>query len=120
MINEQEFPPVFEDIAEGLAYMDEQEAKIIAEMEEEARQRMELDAEDPTQQQYFLRLDRRTVVRNEKEYVGCQLHGVPMKVVSYAHALQALKDEDARERAKQKAKQKKKTAKASRKKNRRR
>lgn len=112
--------PVFDDPAEGLAYMDEQAARVVAELEAEARERMQLDAEDPSQQNYYMRTDKLTVVKDEQEYVGCLRHGVKMKIVTYAHALQLLKDEDARFRQKQKDKRKKKTLKAARKKNRKR
>lgn len=111
--------PVFEDIGEGLSYMDEQERAAIAEMEEEARQRMEADAQDPRKQNYFMRTDTNTVVKDEQEYVRCQLKGVQMRVIPYGHALQLLKEEEARKRQRQKAKRKKKDAKASKKRNRR-
>lgn len=110
--------PNFEDIGEGLAYMDELRDAEIARMEEEARVRMQADQGDPTTQQYFLRLDRKTVVKNEEEYVRCQLQGVQMKVIPYSFALQALKEEDARKRQEKKAKAKRKNAAKARRKNR--
>lgn len=114
-----EASPVFENISEGLAYMDEQERAVVAEMEEEARRRMEIDAADPTKQNYYMRTDTRTVVKDEKEFVACQAKHVPLKVIPYAHAIQLVKEEDARKRTALKEKRKKKTAKQSRKRNRR-
>jgi len=111
-------PPAFEDIAEGLSFMDEQKQKATEELEAEARRRMALDNQDPTQQSYFLRADKRTVVRTDKEYVYCQLNNIPMKVIPYIAAVQALKEQESRERQRSKAKQKKKAANKSRRRNR--
>ena len=110
-------PPHFDDVASGLAFMDEQEKLAILELEAEAQRRMALD-QDPTQQNYFLRVDKRTVVRSEKEYVYCELHGIPMKLIPYTAAVQAIKEQEARERQRDRAKAKKKTAKKARKRNR--
>lgn len=125
MLNEVEYdyfsvdaPPAFEDIAEGLAHLDETEAAAIKEMEEEARLRMQLDQEDPTKQNYFLRLDRRTIVRDEEEYTRCQLARIPLKVVTYKHALEVLKEQDAKKKRASKDAKKKKAARNSRRKNR--
>jgi hypothetical protein len=111
-------PPAFDDIGEGLAYMDEAEAAEIKRMEEAARERMRLDQEDPTQQNYYRREDRKTVVRTEEEYVKCQLDGIPMTVIPYTAAVQCLKEQEARKRSEQKAKKAKKVARKSRKRNR--
>lgn len=110
-------PPAFDDIGEGMAFMDKQEAAAIAELEAEAERVMGLD-KDPRDQSFFLRADRRTVVRSEAEYVACQRAGIPMKVIPYSAAVQALKEQDARERQWVKVKVKKKAAKKARKRNR--
>lgn len=110
--------PNFENVAEGLAFMDELRDAEVARMEEEARAQMALAQADPTTQNYFLRLDRKTIVKNEEEYVRCQLAGVQMKTVPYSTALQALKEEDARKRQEKKAKAKRKTAAKARRRNR--
>lgn len=110
--------PVFDDPAEALAYMDEQQANVVAELEDEARRLMELDSGDPTQQSYYMRTDRRTVVKTEQEFVQCQINGVQMKIVSYATAMHLVVEEDARARRAVKEKRKKKAAKQARKRNR--
>ncbi len=116
---EQEWagPPAFEDVGEGLAHLDETEKVALAELETEARERMAQDEGDPRTHNYFMRLDKKTVVKNDKEYVSCQLHGVSMKIIPYSYALQLLKEEDARKVKARKIKKAKKTAKASRKRN---
>ena len=111
-------PPAFTDVAEGLAHLDETEAAAIKEMEEEARHRMQLDQDDPTQQSYFLRLDRRTIVKTEEEYVRCQLQGVPMKVVPFSTAVHVLREQDAKKKRDAKNAKKKKAAKKARRRNR--
>lgn len=111
--------PVFDNPKDGLAFMDQQEAEAMAELHEEAQRQMEARAEDPSTQNYFMRVDKKTVVKDEAEYQWCLAKQIPMKVIPYGHALQLLKVEDARKAQKLKAKRKKKTAKASRKKNRR-
>lgn len=110
--------PVFDNPADGLAYMDEREREVVAEMEEEARRRMDLDAADPTKQNYYMRTDKRTVVKDEREFVLCQRKGVPLRVIPYTHAVQLVKEEDARKRRAVKEKRKKKTSKQARKRNR--
>lgn len=111
-------PPAFEDIGEGLDFLDEAERAARDEMEVVARERMKLDTEDPTQQQYFRREDKRTIVRTEAEYVQCQVKGIRMTVVPYEAAVHALKEQEARVRQEKKAKAKKKTARKARKRNR--
>lgn len=112
--------PVFENNADGQAvsFMDEQEEAARKQLEEEALRRMEAAQADPTQQQYFMRLDRKTVVKTEQEYAACQKNQVPMKVVPYTTAVQLLKEEEARAKQRTKAKKAKKVARASRKRNR--
>jgi hypothetical protein len=112
-------PPVFENIGpEAIAYMDEQERKAIAELEQEAKERMSAAAEDPRQQSFFMRTDTGTVVKDEKEYNRCQAKQIPLKMIPYGHALQLLKEEDARKKHQLKAKRNKKNAKKARKANR--
>ena len=111
-------PPVFDNAKDGLAFLDRQEEAARLQLEKEAQERMAEAKEDPTTQNYFMRTDRKTVVKDEKEYQRCLDQEVPMKVIPYAHALQLLKVEDARKRQRQKAKTKKKTARAARKRNR--
>lgn len=111
-------PPAFDDPAEGLAFLDEMEAREIKRMEEEAREKMALDQDDPTQQSYYRREDRKTVVKTETEYVRCQLTGVRMTVIPYTTAIHLLKEEEARKRSEKKQKQKIKAAKKARKRNR--
>lgn len=113
-----ETPEAFTDIAEGLKDLDAKRQQALEEFQEEVRQQMESKVSDPSQALYLLRSDRKTMVTSEEEAVECMLKGVAMKYVTYAAAMQALQDEDARKRQKTKAKQKKKSAKASRKKNR--
>jgi hypothetical protein len=110
-------PPAFDDIASGMAFMDEQGKAALKELEAEARRRMAAD-QDPRDQNYFLRTDKRTVVRTDKEYVYCELEGISMKVIPYSAAVQALKEQESRERNKAKSKQKKKAANKARRKNR--
>lgn len=111
-------PPAFEDIGEALDYMDEQKDAAVADLEAQAREAMALDQEDPTQQMYYRREDRKTVVRTEQEYVQCQLQGIPMTTIPYTAAVQCLKEQEARKRVAAKAKKAKKVAKKSRKRNR--
>lgn len=111
-------PPAFEDIGEGLAHLDQIERDAIKEMEAHAAEAMNKASQDPAQQQYFMRVDRRTVVKTEEEYVRCQLAGTSMKVVPYAFALQLLKEESARTKARDKNRKNKKAARASKKRNR--
>ncbi len=73
---------------------------------------------DPREQSYFMRLDKKTIVRSEKEHEVCVAQHIPMDIVPYSHAVQVLKEEEARHRNKIKARRKKKTARATRKKNR--
>jgi hypothetical protein len=110
-------PQAFNDIASGMAFMDEQAAAAMTELEAEARKRMALDS-DPKDQNYYLRMDKKTVVRTDKEYAACQVAGIPMKVIPYSAAVQALKEQEARERQWVKVKAKKKNAKKARKRNR--
>lgn len=110
--------PVFENAAEGLSFLDEQEEAARKQMEEEAMRAMAAAQDDPTSQNYFMRLDRKTVVKTEQEYAACLKNQVPMKVVPYTTAVQLLKEEEARAKQRKKAKAKKKTARASRKRNR--
>ena len=112
-------PPAFTDVAEGLAFMDAQQEAALAELHAHAREKMALDQDDPTKQQYYMRVDRNTVVQTEEEYTKCQLAGIQMKVVPYRTALQLLKDEDRRKRTAGKAKAKKKASRQARKRNRR-
>lgn len=110
--------PVFESGGPALEYMDEQEREALAELEAEARARMDAAANDPRTQNYFMRLDKHTVIQDEREYVQCQVKGVKIKIVSYGTAMHLLKVEDARKKAALKNKAKKKAAKKSRKRNR--
>lgn len=111
--------PVFDNPKDALEFMDQQEAEAMRELHEEAQRQMEAKVEDPSTQNYFMRMDTKTVVKDEAEYQWCLAKRVPMKVIPYGHALQLLKVEDARKAQRLKAKRKKKAAKASRKKNRR-
>lgn len=111
--------PVFANASEALPFLDMQEEIARQQLEREAQERMAQDSLDPRNQQYFMRTDRKTVVKDDKEYKLCMDNRIPMTVIPYSHALQLLKVEDARKRQKLKAKKAKKTAKASRKKNRR-
>lgn len=111
--------PVFENAADANAYMDEEGQRIAAELQAEAERVMERDALDPTKQSYFMRMDRRTVVKDEREYHECVAKQIPLKVIPYPHAVQAVKEEEARKRQALKDKRKKKAAKQARKKNRR-
>lgn len=112
--------PIFDDNKDNQAvnFMDEQEAAALKEMEEEAQRQMAAAQEDPTTQNYFMREDRRTVVKDDKEYMHCLKSRIPMKVIPYGHALQLLKEEEARAKQRLKDKRKKKAAKKARKKNR--
>lgn len=110
--------PVFTDIREGLDFLDAQRDEAMDDLHMQARAKMDLDAEDPSQQQYFVRIDRNTVVKDEAEYVRCQLAEVSLRVVPYSTALQLLKEESARKKGVQKLKAKKKSARAAKKRNR--
>lgn len=110
-------PPAFDDIASGMAFMDEQGKAALQELEAEARKRMAAD-QDPREQNYFLRTDKRTVVRTDKEYVYCQLNDISLRMIPYSAAVQALKEQESRDRNKAKGKQKKKAANKARRKNR--
>lgn len=108
-------PPVFDSAADGLAYMDEQVA--LEEMRIEAEKAIGADT-DPRRQNYYMRTDSKTVVRDEREFNACVAKKVPLKVIPYSHAVQLVKEEEARKKKAQKDKRKKKAAKASRKRNR--
>jgi hypothetical protein len=95
-----------------------QDQAVIAELEAAAQAAMDADSQDPSKQMYFFRLDRREVVKDEKEYNWCIANQIPLKVIPYGAALQALKEEDARHRQRLKVKRKKKAAKQARKRNR--
>lgn len=112
------YPPAFENIAEGLAHLDEVEQAKIKELQEAAAEAMRLDQEDPTKQEYFVRLDRNTVVKTAEEYTACQLNNVSLKRVPYSAAVHVLKQEEARKRQHKKTQAKKKAAKKARKRNR--
>jgi len=110
--------PVFDNPKDGLSFLDAQEQVAIKELHDEALQQMADAQEDPTTQNYFMRTDKRTVVKDDKEYGYCLKNHIPMKVIPYGHALQLLKEQEARAKNRLKAKKKKKVARASRKKNR--
>ena len=110
--------PVFDDPGEAVSFLDEQETAALKEMEAAAHEAMQLDQKDPTQQMYFRREDRKTVVHSEAEHAQCQLKGVQMTVIPYEVAVQALKEQEAHGRQAKKARAKKKTARQSRKRNR--
>lgn len=108
-------PPVFDNAADGLAYMDEQAA--LEEMRIAAERAIAADT-DPRRQNYYMRTDTKTVVKDEREFNACVAKKVPLKVIPYSHAVQLVKEEDARKRKALKDKRKKKAAKASKKRNR--
>jgi hypothetical protein len=110
--------PVFDNPADALKHMSEQEEAARLELQEEAERLMDEASQDPSLQQYFMNLDTKTVVKSEKEYQLCLKNHVPMKVIPYGYALHLLKEEDARKRQKLKNKKRRKAARASRKRNR--
>lgn len=115
-MNEAVVPtPAFEDIREGLDYMDEQRA--LEEMRIAAERAMAADT-DPRTQSYYMRTDTKTVVKDEREFNQCVAKKISLKVIPYSHAVQLLKEEEARKKSALKAKRKKKAAKQSRKRNR--
>lgn len=111
------FPPAFEDVGEGLAHLDETEQNAIKEMEERVREMME--TRNPRDATYMMRADKGTVLKTESEFTYCVQNGIGVRYVTYGHALQLLKEEDAAKRRKLKSKKARKTAKKARKKNRR-
>ena len=102
---------------EGQSFSTQEDLAEIAKLQAEA-QRLIADDTDPREQHYFMRLDTKTVVRDEAEYMAALSRGVPMKVIPFGHALQLLKEEDARKRKALAKKKARKRAKASRKRNR--
>lgn len=110
-------PPHTYDIKEGLERLErglpqEEIDRIHAEVQ------AEMERNDPSKQNYFMRLDTKSLIKTEAEYNYVMANGIPFKVVPFSHARQVLMEEDARKRNVKKAKQKKKTAKRSRRKNR--
>jgi hypothetical protein len=96
-----EFPPVYDDIGDFLKDTENL-----------------IDVADPTQQNYFLRVDRKSVVKTQREYEDCIAKGIQLKIIPYTYACHVLKEEEAKRRAKTKARKRNKTVKAARKKNR--
>lgn len=122
----EELPEVKKNTVEILNKMDlpvppdlATEVAQIEELEAEAKRIIDVQAEDPAAQSYFMRLDTHSVVKTEQEYFGCVKHHVQMKIVTYAHAQHLIAEEDARKRAKIKSRRAEKSRRASRKRNRR-
>ncbi len=100
--------------------------QLLPKLREDAEQRRSLEAEAQEQmanapleqQQFFYRLDKKTIVQTEQEYNGCIEHDVPLRMVSFAHAMQILAEEDATQRKVIKKRKARKVARKSRKKNR--
>ncbi len=112
------FAPMFANAGEFWEVEDVRKAEELQELEDEARRRIAELGDDPRSQSYFMRLDSKTVVKDEQEYVACQKRGIPMQIVNYSHAASLLANEDARKRQKLKARQKSKAARSARKKGR--
>jgi|SRR5882672_11735445 len=108
-------PPAFTDVGEGLAFLDQQRDEEIEKLHAEVKARMEANADDPRLQNYFVRLDRNTVIQNEEEYVRCQIEGIKLKTVSYSAAKQLLAEADAKKRADDKARKARKAQRKARK-----
>jgi hypothetical protein len=113
----------FAHLDELAAMSDEQIATVFPSEEEaeftaEVQAQMEAEQSDPRKQMYFLRTDTKTIVKNEEEYFIAMRKNVPMKQVSYGHAMATVAIEKAREAKKRKTRVKNKTARAARRRNR--
>lgn len=111
----------------GLGKEFEIDPEIVAQLEEEAaRQQLhdeaeaaiEEDQQDITKQNYILRLDKKTLVQSDEEFMRCLQQGVSMRSVGYRHALHLLAEADAAHRKKIAKRKARKVTKASRKRNR--
>lgn len=87
-------------------------------LHEEAQRKIAEDQQDPTQQRYIQRLDTKGLVKTDEEFAICVATNVPIREVSYAHALKILEEADAAIRARKAKKKARKVARASRKRNR--
>jgi hypothetical protein len=105
------------DISEGVRWLDE---PLPQEQIDEINRRAleEIERHDPRKQNYFMRLDTKSIIKTEKEYNWCLANQIPFKIVTYESAKTVLMQEDARKKQKQKKKQKRKAAKNTRKRNR--
>ena len=96
------------------------DTEVLAQMELEQEAQKLIEQADPSQQDYYQRLDKKTIIRTEQELLGCISHQVPVRIVHYSYAMQILKEEEAAQRKKIAKRKARKVAKASRKKNRKR
>lgn len=87
-------------------------------MQADVEEQIAAEQEDPTTQQYFMRLDTKTVIKTEAEYFQVQAKGIRTKVVGYPYAMALLANEEAKLRAKQARRRANKVARAARKRNR--
>lgn len=112
-------PPYTSDPAEGLRMLDEPlPDEELDQINQQARAHIEAMSQRPEEQNYFMRLDSKSIIKTEKEYLFCINNRIPIRVITYAHAKEVLRLEDANKRKARKEKQKKKNSRKSRRKNR--
>lgn len=87
-------------------------------MRDETLASIEADKDDPTKQDYIQRLDTKALIKDDKEFALCLTQHVPMRRVSYKHALHILAEVAAAKRNKIAKRTGRKVSKASRKKSR--
>lgn len=101
-------------IGEHLGKIEDEQAKMEA-MNADVLEMISLAQDDPSQHQYFMRTDKKKIIKSEQEYMRCVTSGIGVKVVSHGHAV-ALEAKFAKDEKKRKVTRK--TQKASRKRNR--
>ena len=97
---------------------DPEELERFKELHDHALAEIEAANSDPTQQQYFKRLDKNTIVQSEREFQWCVANMIPIKLVSYDAAVTCIDQSAAKLRAKRARRKASKRARASRKANR--
>lgn len=98
--------------------LDPDELAKFEELARETQARIEAQQADPSTQQYFMRLDKRTVIESETEFTLCVQSGIPIKIVSYNAAVSAMQQAEAKVRAKRARRKANRRARKSRKANR--
>lgn len=97
---------------------DPEQLERFKEMHDHALREIEESQNDPTQQQYFKRMDKKTIIKSEGEFAFCMSNGVGISIVDFESAVECDKQEEARDRAKHARRKAQKRARRSRKANR--
>lgn len=98
-------------------YTSDKTPEMIA-FENQVKEKIAQQQDDPRRQQYFKRDDRDTVVKTQEEYDQCSKDRIPMSIISFNRAIDLLNKEHALRENKDKLKKKRQQAKQARKRNR--